>query len=162
MQAVYFLLTGRAPEYRQLDPEQRLLTQFFSQSCHRRPAGSLVGRRRRSRHELVDGRSPRPAASLPRPTFNAIHAQFGAFPESARQLALEILDRLAKSGNKPAVEMICQLFIDYEFTPARALAIAQGYTPSSPVQVALFYFLAEQWQIYEYMDFNQNSAGFRL
>jgi WD40 repeat protein len=155
LQAVFFLLTGRTPEYRQLDPEQRLLTQFFSEAAtidlqdRLLAAAALAGM---SPWVVIAQASRDPSEA----SFNAIHAQFGAFPEAARLLALEILDRLAQSGNKFAGEMICQLFIDYEFSPARTLAIAQGYTPSSPVQVALFYFLAEQWQIYEYMDFNQN------
>ena len=70
-------------------------------------------------------------------------------------MALDLLAELAKTDNVQARDTICQLFIEYEFAPARTLALANGLSPSTSVQSALFYFLAEQWQIYEYLDFNQ-------
>ena len=66
------------------------------------------------------------------------------------------MEKLAKENNAQARDTICQLFIDYEYTPARTLALANGFSPSTAVQSALFYFLAEQWQLYEYLDFNQS------
>jgi WD40 repeat protein len=155
LQAVFALLVGRGGDYRRLDPDLRHLTQFFLEQADPDLQDRLIGAANGAGLKtwgiiVAVGRSGGETAIA------ALHVQFGAFPEAERLLALEMLDRLAKTGSIPAREAICQLFIDYEFLPARALAISQGYVPAAAVQAALFYFLAEQWQIYEYLDFNQS------
>ena len=154
LQAADFLLSGRAPQYHLLDPDHRLLTRFFFNESNLNlqdrllTAASTAGLK--SWVTLVAaGRDPTPER------LGALHALFGSFPETERTLALEILDLSAKTGDIASRQEICQLFIDFEYAPARSLALSQGYAPASPTQAALFYFLAEQWQIYEYLDFNQ-------
>jgi WD40 repeat protein len=154
LQAVYYLLNGRSPDYRQVDSEQRLLTQFFNESASSELQDRILSAAS-SAGMLAWVAIARVSRNASEANFQAVHDQFGAFPETSRQLALEVLDHLAKSGDQRAIEMICQLFVDYEFAPARVLAISQGYKPASQVQAALFFFLAEHWQIYEYLDFNQ-------
>jgi|GEM_PF-773891 len=155
LHAVFFLLAWRHPEYRQLDPDFRLLTRFLFEEAapdlqERILAAAAVLGMAAWRIIVLAGMVPSAPALL------ALQSQFSSMPELERQLALDVLERAAKTGAILAREAICQLFIDYEYVPARTLAISQGYTPSTAVQTALFYFLAEQWQIYEYLDFNQN------
>jgi WD40 repeat protein len=154
LQAVYFLLSGRHPEYRQLDPDFRLVTRFIfdeaAPDLQERMLSAAAAQGMAS-WRIITLSGLHPAAT----ELQALHAQFGRMPESEKQLALEVIDRAAKAGSLLAREAVCQLFIDFEFAPARSLALSQGYTPVTSVQKALFYFLAEHWQIYEYLDFNQ-------
>ena len=154
LQAADFLLSGRAPEYRHFDPDHRLLTHFFFKESDLNLQDRLLVAASSAGLKswvtmIAAGRDPTPQR------LETLHALFGSFPETERTLALEILNHSAKNGDIASRQEICQLFIDYEYGPARSLALSQGYVPASPVQAALFYFLAEQWQIYEYLDFNQ-------
>ncbi len=168
LQAADFLLSGRSAEYQQLDPDHRLLTTFFFNESNQNLQDRLLAAASQAGFRswvsmVAAGRDPTPER------LGALHALFGSFPDSERTLALEILDHSAKTGDIASRQEICQLFVDYEYTPAKTLALSQGYAPASPAQAALFYFLSEQWQIYEYLDFNQTllaaayeSAGIHL
>jgi WD40 repeat protein len=155
LQSVYYLINERTPEYQHCDPDFHLLTGFFLDQATGELQDEILDAC--SRAGLVTWRLIATAAKTPsEPNLESIHRQFGSIPETERQLVLNILDRLAKSGSTLAKEEICQLFVDFDYPPARILAIQQGYAPAAPIQAALFYFLAEHWQIYEYLDFNQS------
>jgi sugar lactone lactonase YvrE len=68
--------------------------------------------------------------------------------------ALGSLRQLAEADNVPAREALCRLVIHHDHPEARALVFAAGYLPHDEVQRALFYFLTDQWQKYEGLDFD--------
>ena len=65
------------------------------------------------------------------------------------QLALQQLK------HPEARETLCQLLIEQDEPIALKAAIASGYTPHKPSQRALFYFLTEQWDEYNALDFER-------
>jgi WD40 repeat protein len=155
LQAIFLLLSGRLAELHHLDPQFQLITRFFLAEAYPDLQHRILEAANASglnAWSVIVYAANQPTAD----SIQRIHDQFPSFQETERQLALDLLDQLAKRNNILARESICQLFIDFEYTPARTLALANGYSPPSAVQSALFYFLAEQWQIYEYLDFNQS------
>jgi WD40 repeat protein len=52
-------------------------------------------------------------------------------------------------------EALCRLAMQPEQTLAREIAVAADYAPGEGGQRALFYFLTEQWERYESLDFDQ-------
>jgi hypothetical protein len=51
------------------------------------------------------------------------------------------------------------LFIQHDDAAARQLALDLGHAPRDPIQRALFFFLAEQWDRYEKLDFHHTLIG---
>ncbi len=155
LQAIYLLLSGRIADLHRVDPKYQLITHYFLTDAHLDLQHRLIEAANAGGLNawslIVNAASRTSAEALQR-----VHDQFPSFQEAERQLALDLLEKLAKENNAQARDTICQLFIDYEYTPARTLALANGFSPSTAVQSALFYFLAEQWQLYEYLDFNQS------
>lgn len=154
IQAVFAVLSHNPSEVRLVDPDFCLLTDFFlnraTPNLQKRLLANASALGYKSWIAIVS------ASVLPSvESLMNLHQKFESFQDSERQLALKVLDQAALRGVTLAREAICQYFIDYEYQPACSLAISRGYSPSLPVQAALFYFLAEQWQIYEYLDFNQ-------
>jgi WD40 repeat protein len=68
--------------------------------------------------------------------------------------AFDALVRLAEEGNVPAQEALCRLVIYHNHPAARRQALAAGYLPHEETQRALFYFLTEQWNCYEGLDYD--------
>ena len=66
------------------------------------------------------------------------------------QLALQQLK------NVEAQETLCRLVIQHDHPLARETAVAAQYAPRDKVQRALFYFLTDQWDKYENLDFDQS------
>ncbi len=66
--------------------------------------------------------------------------------------ARELLPRL---GSEEAQEALCQLLIERDLHFARDVAIAAGYVPQNEGQRALFFFMTEQWERYELLDFDR-------
>lgn len=81
-------------------------------------------------------------------------ARYPALPAAERELARQLLERTALSGEPHAQETLTSLFIRYEDIPARDIAVRNKFTPREPVQRALFLFLAQQWQAYDTLDFD--------
>jgi hypothetical protein len=67
--------------------------------------------------------------------------------ERARQ-ALEKLEEEAQQA-------LCRLVIERDLPLAQQVAIAAGYTPQDEQQRALFFFMTEQWERYDGLDFDQ-------
>ncbi len=53
-----------------------------------------------------------------------------------------------------AREALCQLVIQYDHPAALRFILSAGYFPQDPQLRALFYFLTEQWEAYETLDFD--------
>ena len=81
-------------------------------------------------------------------------AAFPQFQNFEQELSLSLL---AEKAETDAIfrNLICQLFILYDYLPGRDLALEKAYHPDDPVQTALFFFLAEDWINYEQIDFSQ-------
>jgi WD40 repeat protein len=155
LQAIFLLISGRIAELRHLDPKYQLITRYYLSEAlpdlqHRVIEAANTGGL--NAWSVIVAAAKLPSAD----SYQRVHNQFPSFQEAERQLALDLLEQQAKDNSVLARDTICQIFIDYEYTPARTLALANGFSPSTAVQSALFYFLAEQWQIYEYLDFNQS------
>ncbi len=63
---------------------------------------------------------------------------------------------LQQLKNVEAQETLCRLVIQHDHPLAREIAVATQYAPRDKVQRALFYFLTEQWDRYENLDFDQS------
>ncbi len=74
-----------------------------------------------------------------------------ADPDIAR-LARLVLGQLKKASAK---EALCRLFIERGDPIAREIALASDYLPRDEYQRALFFFLTEQWERYEALDFDR-------
>ena len=155
LQAVYLLLAGRIAELHRLDSKYQLITRYFLTDAPPDLRQRMIGAANSAglnAWSVIVTAAHQPSVD----SYQQIHDQFPSFQEVERQLALDLLEQAAKENHSPARDTICQLFIDYEYVPARTLALTNGFSPSTAVQSALFYFLAEQWQLYEYLDFNQS------
>ena len=53
-------------------------------------------------------------------------------------------------------ESLCRLVIEQDHPIARQVAIKAQYAPSEPSQKALFYFISEQWDKYETLDYEHS------
>ncbi|HAZ45638.1 MAG TPA: hypothetical protein DCZ55_14555, partial [Cyanobacteria bacterium UBA11371] len=60
---------------------------------------------------------------------------------------------LQQLKNPEAQEFLCRLAIEQDHQIARHVTVAAQYIPRDPNQRALFYFLTEQWDKYEGLDF---------
>ena len=62
---------------------------------------------------------------------------------------------LRQLENREAREAVCRLVIEKDHPIAQEAAIQGKYAPSDEYQRALFFFLTEQWDLYEDLDFDQ-------
>lgn len=83
----------------------------------------------------------------------AVLAQEAAGPENAAGEILVLLRRRARRS-PAARETLCQLVIQYDHPLARNLTLAAGCSPQDPQLRALFFFLTEQWESYDTLDFD--------
>ncbi|MBN2548050.1 MAG: WD40 repeat domain-containing protein [Anaerolineales bacterium] len=68
------------------------------------------------------------------------------------RLALKTLNSLK---NQAARNEVCRLVIEQDHPQARLAAIQSGYQPSDITQRGIFFFLTDQWQAYQELDFDQ-------
>ncbi len=73
--------------------------------------------------------------------------------EVIRANAQKALNHLADEETREALAL---QVIQTDDPLAREIALANEYTPRAPEQRALFYFLTEQWQAYDELDFDQS------
>jgi len=153
--SAYLLLTQKFSLLRESDPGLALLTTAYQQA--------KPGLRRRLIKEarkagftdwieivsaVIDG-SPNDLASLV--------AHLPNYPEDPmRRTGLDLLVDHADHGDEAAREAVLDLWIDQAYPPAREQAMSRGYLPKDAGHRALYYFLTEQWQPYEDLDFNQS------
>jgi WD40 repeat protein len=69
--------------------------------------------------------------------------------------AFATLRAMASGGNVPAQEALCRLVIHHDHPLARELVSQARYLPHDESQRALYYFLTEQWDQYETLDFER-------
>jgi hypothetical protein len=157
VQAAYYLITGQTEKYNRFDTDFSLLTQYFLQAA--KPVQQrILDSAKRSRMQnwallitSVDSSRAEPLRRLVQ--------QYPLFNERERWLTLELLKTRASTGSDRAAEVICQLFIQHDDETARHLAMELGYTPRDSIQRALFFFLSEQWDRYEKLDFHHTLIG---
>lgn len=68
--------------------------------------------------------------------------------------AFQTLRKLAQEGNTPAREAMCRLVVQHEHRKAKASVLTEGYVPHDESHRALFFFMTEQWDKYEGLDFD--------
>jgi hypothetical protein len=100
------------------------------------------------RRELVTARGPEVVESL-----------IAGAKDADPSLAQEAAAALRELSDPQAQEALCRCVIDGEETDARPAAISARFAPREPSQRALFYFLTEQWEAYENLDFDQRFLG---
>jgi WD40 repeat protein len=69
--------------------------------------------------------------------------------------ALDALRQLGERGLPDAQEAICHLATCDDQPLAREIALSAGYVPRDPARRALFFFLTEQFEEYELLDFEE-------
>jgi len=74
--------------------------------------------------------------------------------QTLRAAALEALEQLAKDSNVPAREALCRMVLHHDHAAAREIVLAARYVPHDESYRALFYFLTDQWNAYEQLDFD--------
>ncbi|MBI3951491.1 MAG: hypothetical protein HY314_13655 [Acidobacteria bacterium] len=79
---------------------------------------------------------------------------FMACEDADHQIAEHAQISLQQLKNPEAQETICRLVIEDDHALAREVAVAAQYTLRDPHQRALFYFLTDQWEKYESLDFD--------
>ena len=97
------------------------------------------------------------AASFSQPserTLAPLVSGFASLQPAERALLRALLLEKAKAGSQVCGDKFCELFIQFEDLEVRQLAVHYHIFPQSPIQRALFLFLAEQWQEYQNHDFN--------
>jgi WD40 repeat protein len=105
------------------------------------------GRRRRAVHALAKDGSTAAVRML-------ATAVIRSDDEQVQAAALDALRRLARRGSSAAREALCVLVLDHDHAGAQKLVVAAGYAPQTPQRRALFYFLTEQWEPFESLDFD--------
>ena len=93
-------------------------------------------------------RSPTPQ------TLSPLISAYTGFRPAERALLRSLLFERAKAGSRLCADQFCELFIRHEDDQVRQLALQHRIYPGSPIQRALFLFLAGNWQDYNAHDFN--------
>ncbi len=89
----------------------------------------------------------------------AVRALEEAAPRNGDEAQFEIvaaLRQLTEQGNAEAQGSLCRLVIFHDLLLAREAALALPCAPRDASQRALFYFLTEQWDKYESLDFDHS------
>ncbi|RPJ40878.1 MAG: HEAT repeat domain-containing protein, partial [Chloroflexi bacterium] len=73
--------------------------------------------------------------------------------ETIRQNAQQALLHLR---DQETIDALCSRVIEKEDPQAKEIALANHYAPAAPELRALFYFLTQQWDAYDALDFDQN------
>jgi hypothetical protein len=80
------------------------------------------------------------------PLLNSFNDRDPEIANRASQCALSLT-------NSEAIDVICRLVIEQDHQLAYQIAMKAQYSPHEPSQRALFYFLTEQWDKYESLDY---------
>ena len=76
-----------------------------------------------------------------------------AFQDKDTEIANRASECAISFTNQEAIDYVCHLVIEQDHQVARQIAIKAQYAPREPNQRALFYFLSEQWDKYESLDY---------
>jgi WD40 repeat protein len=103
--------------------------------------------RRRAIHDLAADGSPEAVQTLAGFVWRGDNLD-------GRPDAVDALLQLARHQNEPAQEALCRLVIHHDHPPALEEVLDAGYLPREESQRALFYFMTEQFDDYENLDFD--------
>lgn len=86
-----------------------------------------------------------------------ILVEAGARNDNKREqrVLMKMLQQLSEQHKVGAQEALCRLVITHDHTLAREIALKIQCAPCEAHERALFYFLTEQWEKYESLDFDQ-------
>lgn len=74
--------------------------------------------------------------------------------EKSSRLAEALQESLQNLESLAAQQILCKWAVDYEIPVVQRAAVAGGYAPQELNERVLFYFLTEQWEKYETLDFD--------
>lgn len=94
-----------------------------------------------------------PGASL---DTGKIITRFPAYDPFERELVIHLLSSQAQKSDPAAQETICLLFIHHEEHQALEIALQNQYLPQDPEKRAVFFFMAQDWDSYNRLDFDNN------
>lgn len=85
---------------------------------------------------------------------NVVKVLAQATQDEDRFLADRATQVLRKLSKRPAQQELCRIVIERDLPYAQQAAFEAGFLPTETYQKALFYFLNEQWDKYEGLDFD--------
>lgn len=68
--------------------------------------------------------------------------------------AIKLLDEMLQ--DRFAQEELCRLVMEHDIEPAMRVAVERGFSPADIRKRTLYYFLTEQWEEYEKLDFDMS------
>lgn len=152
-QTIFYLLSGQSPEFRQVDPNLSLLTNFYfnhaSESLQERLTAAA------SRINLTDWVLF--VTFLQKPDDETLSNLVTTFPQLSPGIQNTIyfwLTHFARNGSQACKDILCQFFIQNDSAQALEIMKEEKFTPSNPIQLALFFFLSNNWDAYTKVDFN--------
>lgn len=152
-QLLFELLTQRPTEILRRDPQLTRLTEayFDAQSAPLRPRLLVNAHKSGLEHwaSIVSAVEQLQAEAL-----NNLVRLYPVFKDNERQLAIHLLAQAAQAGSPAAQETLCQMVIQFQDPTARTHTLQYAYAPAQAEERAAFYFLSEQWEKYENLDFN--------
>jgi WD40 repeat protein len=81
---------------------------------------------------------------------------YNRYSSQERQLAIESLEQRACAGSAPAQEALCSMFLDQDDAQAKMIIQTNRYAPEAAERRALFFFLLEEWEAYNRLDFDHS------
>lgn len=160
-QVLFTFLFGEYPEFSSLDPVYERLTQAYLSTEQPSLRNRLLKAAERHGMEnwiwiVLALREPSAGSH------NDLIERFHTLTLDERRLAVDGLAALAEAGDRLSQSTICEICILFEDELACRLAVEREYEPLEPTRQALFYFLTEQWDDYDRVDFSTNliSAAF--
>jgi len=82
-----------------------------------------------------------------------------ACADADEHLAARARQALEQLQSAEAKDALCRAALEGDHPLARQVALACGYAPKDATQRALFFFLTEQWERYEALDFDHSLLG---
>jgi hypothetical protein len=151
---IFALFYAGSQQVLALDPELRQLSKFTFQSVDREMQAVILKQARRAGFSHW-AQMAEAILTLQTAQLNQLAENFPSYTPSEKSLCLSLL-RSTAGQNRVAQNILCQLFIQHDHLPAKNIALEAGFLPESTLQTALFYFLAEQWEEYQKVDFDHS------
>ncbi len=152
--AVFLLCTGQFSIFQQISGGKSLVLKYLQNH----PDNQLLERIHAAMHRHGQDFLESIIGILQYPTreaFQSLLELYSRLSPMDQTLSLDFLqEQVLQSGSQPAMDAICELFILYEDHAALTMAVSLDISPGEPTRKALYYFLSQQWEKYENLDFS--------
>lgn len=78
------------------------------------------------------------------------------YEDDDRAIAIQAGRALGKLQNPEAIEAFCEYIMIHKNSPLFKIALDSDYAPKDEAKRALFYFITEQWEKYDVLDFQES------